>query len=168
MADGRAELFADAVISDDGQYRYRLTRRWDAGMFGERLPPIVWVMLNPSTADHEFDDPTIRRCMTFSRTHGYAAMHVVNLYAYRSPNPALLGKVSDPVGPDNDQWIADTIAGASVVVAWGVSAAQNRVDRFAELAVAADLWCLGTTRGGMPRHPLYVPGATRFERWMLP
>ena len=72
-----------AVISDCQRYRYWLERDR-----GER--PLVFVMLNPSTADAEVDDPTIRRCRRFASDNGYTGIIVVNLYAFTRQRGAML------------------------------------------------------------------------------
>jgi len=123
----------------------------------------VFVMLNPSTADAEQDDPTIRRCAGFARAWGFGGMTVVNLFAFRATDPARLRRARDPVGRDNDHHIATAARGAGMVVlAWGVHGALDGRDRVVA-ALLADVRprCLGTTRGGYPRHPLYLPAATR-------
>lgn len=125
---------------------------------------MVFVMLNPSTADAEVDDPTIRRCIGFARREGYDALHVLNLYAYRATKPADCFGASDPVGPENDGYLgreftAAVGAGFPVVVAWGANARSDRVAAVLRLAPhALTLRCLGMTKGGHPRHPLYVHG----------
>lgn len=154
---------SSATISADGLYRYDLSRRWDDG------PRACWVMLNPSTADAALDDPTIRRCIGFSRAAGMGALVVVNLYAYRATNPAELSNVADPGGPENPGALAwHTSRAAIVIAAWGAhaaaAAAPNRWGLFSHMADAGRrLWCLGTTRSGAPRHPLYVAGATPLQ-----
>ena len=85
-----------ADISDCGAYRYRLTREWSD------KPLLPFVMLNPSDANAEIDDPTIRRCMGFARAWGYGGIVVGNLYAFRTPYPETLWKAPDPYGPLND------------------------------------------------------------------
>jgi hypothetical protein len=123
-----AALFDDgtrgATLSDDSRYRYDLWRRWDDG------PLMGWVMLNPSTADAEVDDATIRRCIGYAKQAGLAGIVVRNLYAYRTPKPQVLWKAEragvDIVGPDNDEWLAKLAAdrfGVKVTVgAWGAGA----------------------------------------------
>jgi hypothetical protein len=145
-----------AIMSDDGLYRYSLSRRWGRG------PRIVWIMLNPSRADGQVDDPTIRRCIGFSRAWGYGVMEVVNLYALRTPEPRVLREHPDPVGPENDRWIALAGRGAAeIVLAWGAFPwAEERGSRVLELLSGREPRCLGLTRSGGPRHPLYVAGAT--------
>lgn len=93
------EVATTAGISECGTYRYWLCREWSPG-----LDSLVWLMLNPSTADATQDDPTIRRCMGFARRWGYGGITVVNLYAYRATNPRDLLTAADPVGPENDRY----------------------------------------------------------------
>ena len=150
-------LFRSAFISDDGRYRYSLTRDV-APLTGEGT--CTFVMLNPSTADAEQDDPTIRRCMGFTRSWGFARLKVVNLYAYRATDPRDLYAV-DPylevqVGPENDCTIAKVVGGSDLVIcAWGAgSRSPNREGRVLDLIAAPH--ALGLTKDGSPRHPLYV------------
>ena len=149
-----------AVISDCGFYRYRLWRRWGRGRH------VLWVMHNPSTADADQDDPTIRRCVGFARQWGCEGIEVVNLYAFRSSNPKVLRTVARPAGPRNQEIVEKLFAVAvadawPVVVAWGALRSwQSRIQAASILqwcneADAAPK-CLGTTKGGYPRHPLYV------------
>jgi hypothetical protein len=147
------EVRSDAVISECGGYRYSLSRRWGSG------PALRVVMLNPSTADATVDDPTIRRCIGFARREGFAALTVLNLYAYRATDPKALLTCPDPVGPDNNAWLAAHLQGsASVLAAWGANARPERVQRVLSLVRGVDWRCLGTTKQGHPRHPLYVRG----------
>ena len=148
---------SDAVLSDCGTYRYALMRRWAEGH------PLRFVMLNPSTADAEQDDPTIRRCIGFAKREGYAALIVLNLYAYRSTDPKALLTCADPVGPDNDRILRNHLLSATeghnpVVAAWGVNARPERVERVLNLWPGVDWRCLGMTKDRHPRHPLYVRG----------
>ncbi len=150
-----------ARLSRCGTYRYLLTRRWAEG------PALRWVMLNPSTADAAVDDPTIRRVVRFSRDAGYSAAVVANLYALRATDPGELDQHPDPLGPDNLGTLAQLVRAARVdapradaapiVVAWGANAPRARAERVLEHELAgADLRCLGVTKAGQPRHPLYV------------
>lgn len=148
-----------AVMSGCGQYRYLLAR--DGDLLATR-GPAVFVLLNPSTADARQDDPTIRRCRSFARVWGCAGIRVLNLYALRSTDPRALWKHADPIGPHNDSWLAQTARTANeIVCAWGVNAPVARVEVVVGMLVAhgARLKCLGTTKGGAPRHPLYVPAS---------
>ena len=143
-------------------YRYLLDRTWSASAAVER---VLWVMLNPSSADGHRDDPTIRRCVGFSARYGAAALTVVNLYALRSAVPAALWAHPDPVGPDNDEQLhhvlrAAAMEGWPVVCAWGVHGRSDRTRVVTDLIRTAGCTplVLGLTSGGQPRHPLYVPG----------
>lgn len=148
---------SSAVISPDGRYRYRLYREWSSP--GDRRP-LMWMMLNPSTADATRNDPTIRRCIAFSKAWGYPAMWVGNLYAIRSADPSILRLVTreDARGPENDRHLLEMSGqSARVVLAWG--APGGRVIP-AALNCPGGYWCLGTTKTGSPLHPLYVAART--------
>lgn len=141
-----------AILSNDLRYRYLLSRSWGAG------PMAAFVMLNPSTADASENDPTIRRCIGFANSWGYAGLLVANLYAYRSTSPANLWLQDDPVGPDNDRHLREMLGGELLVVAaWGANARPDRVAQFWELAGDREVHALRVTKGGAPGHPLYLP-----------
>lgn len=146
-----------ARISDCGLYRYGLVRRWSDE------PALRFVMLNPSTADAKLDDPTIRRCIGFAKREGYGALIVLNLYAYRATDPKALLSCGDPVGPGNDNMLRAHLrssvgVGRPVIAAWGANAKADRVGQVLDLCPGVDWRCLGTTKDGHPRHPLYVRG----------
>ena len=155
----------DALISDCGQYRYWLTRSWDAGAY---LLPII--MLNPSTADADNDDPTIRRCMAFAKRERFGGIRVVNLFAFRATAPEAMKAAADPFGPEGSAWIERTLqlaadGGYPVLAAWGAHGSHR--DRAGSVVLSAKGWgaelvCLGTTKDGHPRHPLYVKGDQPF------
>lgn len=161
---GRAVIERTATISPCGTYRYDLTRRWGDG------PTALWVMLNPSTADATEDDPTIRRCIGFSKREGCGRLAVVNLYAYRATDPKALLTAENPIGPDNLATVRRWLMDASLVVAaWGAWPLTNHRIAPARLHVEGlatmhghDVKCLGTTKAGAPRHPLYVRGDQPF------
>jgi hypothetical protein len=136
-------------------WRYSLTRDVAAST---GAGTVAFVGLNPSSADETTDDPTIRRCTGFARRWGFARLAVINLYAYRERHPRTLATVADPVGPENDDVIAEVVEGSDLVVcAWGAWAgpfASARVARILDLVAAPH--CLGLTKHGAPRHPLYV------------
>jgi hypothetical protein len=160
----RGEVDREAVISDCGQYRYELTRSWGAG----RL--VNFVMLNPSTADGTRDDPTVRRCLAFARSWGFDAVVVSNLFALRATQPEQLWQSPDPVGPDNDSWIA-CCAGVSdmVICAWGnLGRYRDRaaaVRRLLEAENKPKIHCLGCTMALQPRHPLYLAASISPLPW---
>jgi hypothetical protein len=146
-----------ARISDCGMFRYSLARYW-----GPKRG-LVFVMLNPSIADADVDDPTIRRCMGFARRDGYDGISVLNLYAYRATDPRSLLSCPDAVGPGNDVYLRLTLTeqarrGTPVVAAWGATAELDRVGQVLNLVPKVDWRCLGVTKQGAPRHPLYVRG----------
>ena len=148
-----------ANISDCGQYRYWLRR-------GSEANALLFIMLNPSTADAVKDDPTIRRCSGFAEKNGYSGIVVANLYAYRATKSRQLWAADDPVGPENDYILEQLVQKqADIVCAWGGKAKPERVARFAEIVNHHDfqLLCLGTTKSGAPRHPLYVKGDQPLE-----
>ncbi len=143
----------NAYLSPCRTWRYSLTREV-APLDGDGT--VTFVMLNPSTADEWQDDPTIRRCIGFARAWGFARLKVVNIYAYRATNPRELGKVNDPVGPDNFCTIAKIVGGSDLVVcAWGVNAPRGAANVVLDLIAAPH--ALGVTKGGAPCHPLYMP-----------
>lgn len=120
-------------------------------------------MLNPSTADAEVDDPTIRRCISFAKREKFGRMEVVNLYAFRSAKPSVLFAAGDPVGAETDEEIRKAIDRSSLVVlAWGNHAVQDRAANV-QSEVASSVkptFCFGTTKQGSPRHPLYLSSET--------
>lgn len=160
---------ASAVISDCGRFRFRLDRRWDQGS-----GRVCWVMLNPSTADGYEDDPTLRRCIGFSKAWGYGSLVVVNLFAWRATDPAELERAGlDAVGgPEADSHIEAALQGSQIAVCgWGSGGPgaerSTRIPEVVRLIEAAGLvpMVLGTTRGGDPRHPLYLRSALTPVAW---
>jgi hypothetical protein len=156
-----------AVLSDCGLYRYLLWRIWkpEAGR-------ILWIGYNPSTADARIDDPTVTRITGFSQ--GFGGFELVNLYAFRSSNPAAArGCVA--LGPEsNAQFIQDAMLRCSTVVpAWGAlvdDRDQLAIDQVIYLSERHNrrLHCLGTTKEGHPRHPLYVKASQGLVPWRPP
>lgn len=145
-----------AVISECGKYRYTLSRKWGEG------GTCCFVMLNPSTADADVDDPTIRRCMRFAASWGYGELVVVNLFAFRSPSPTEMKRQFSPIGSKNDEWIQDAVLRSKVVVcAWGKDGAfLNRGERvLKDIRVLGVQPCYLKLNGdGHPGHPLYLRG----------
>ena len=137
-------------------YRYKLWRLWDPDQ-----PAVMFLMLNPSTADAENDDPTIRRCMGYAQDWGYGGLYVGNLFAFRTSSPRALFQVSDPVGPDNDLALQQMAAKSQcVILAWGMNGArcpQRVVEVVGLFREQLDkLFCLRLLdRSHHPAHPLY-------------
>lgn len=157
-----------AQISSDGLYRYSLHREWREA--SERPWWVTFIMLNPSTADANVDDPTIRRCIGFAKAWRATGLVVLNLYAYRATQPADLWKCPDPVGPRNDQYLIDGLTAAArydfpVIAAWGAHARMERVARVLEMPGADRLTALRETKSGAPGHPLYLPASAFPARW---
>lgn len=153
------ERMHSATFSPCRRYRYALWRSWD-----DSLPRVLFVGLNPSTADERRNDPTIRRCIGFARGWGYGGCAVANLFAFRATYPADLKRADDPVGPDNDAWLLKLAGEAGLIVAaWGNDGAWR--DRSAQVsAVLPEMHCLDRNRTGEPAHPLYQ----RADRVPLP
>lgn len=153
-----------AVMSGCDRYRWHLLRVWN-----HELPNMVWVMLNPSTADGITDDPTIRKCIGFARELGFGSISVVNLFGWRSTNPDLLADVIDPVGDKNDEWISSAIAHAGMVIcAWGKHGSLlNRDAEVREMIRAANVTAhyLRLNKDGSPGHPLYIPYTAQPVPW---
>lgn len=165
------DLFASRVdraawLSDDVEqaYRYMLSRTW-----GEGRRFVNFVMLNPSTADAEVDDPTIVRCMRRAAGWGFDGLTVTNLFAFRSTDPAGLKKTTDPIGPLNDDvLIAVARDAACVVCGWGAHGGlHDRARAVRKLLESADipLHHLGLTKGGHPGHPLFLPYGVELTSW---
>lgn len=164
----QATLFSEpapqsgAILSPCGLYRYRLWRA--VGLAPGR---VLFVCLNPSTADALIDDPSVRRMAGFAKAWGYGRLDVVNMFAFRATNPKDLGRALDAVGPENDSHIRQAVAEANLVVAaWGGSiptkfaARRNSMRRLFE---GKTVMCLSKTEGGDPRHPLYLPRSVPLE-----
>jgi hypothetical protein len=155
-------LTRSAGLSPCGRYRYWLRRAWLHGGDGRTA---CFVMLNPSTADAGADDPTVRRCLAFVRAWGCSALEVRNLFALRATDPGALLSAADPVGPEGDAQLALARDAAPVVAAWGAGVPFGRDRAALVLLAGTPLYCLGTTKGGQPRHPLYVRGDARLVPW---
>lgn len=154
---GSVYLHRAAAISADGLYRYRLSRRLSRG---DRT--VLFVGLNPSTADASLDDPTIRRCVGFARSWAFDRLLMGNVYAFRSTSPKVLSTVDDPVGPLNRDALQQMAQSAEVIVAaWGKNRLDDRARELADWVLSLhQTRCLGTNKDGSPKHPLYLSGQT--------
>lgn len=157
-------MITDAYISKDGVYRYNLVREWgDADS-----PGMLFIMLNPSTADAVEDDPTIRRCINFAKREGCGYLEVVNLFAFRATDPSDMKAASDPVGEENDIVIRQALDDADVVVCgWGAHGSYRGRDEEVITLIrnsGHDAMALGVTKAGLPRHPLYLKNDAPLEK----
>lgn len=148
-------LDSGAQISPCEKYRFSLWRVWN-----ESLPHIAFVGLNPSTADATQDDPTIRRCRGFAKSHGFGAMTMLNLWAYRATDPKdISGRVTNEEEINLDT-ISRIVTGvARVCAVWG-SHPMAFARQDAVLPLAPQWWVLRQNRDGMPGHPLYLPNSS--------
>ena len=152
-----------AVYSPDSRYRYALTRDWAAGQRA------LFVMLNPSTATEVQNDPTVERCERRARALGFGGFAVANIFAFRATDPRVMRAEPDPVGPANDATILDLAVRCDrIICGWGSHGAHlDRGARVAALlrATRNELYHLGLTLAGQPRHPLYIGYSQQPRLW---
>ncbi len=162
----KGDAASEARYSDCETYRYDLTRVWDSE--GER---VAFIMLNPSKATEAQNDPTIERCERRARALGFGGFRAVNIFALRETDPKKLRAHPAPQGPENDRAVAEACEWADVIVAgWGAHGdhlGQGEAMRRVLRATGRPVHCLGLTKAGHPRHPLYIAYATRPEPWHL-
>lgn len=160
-SDTLASMKRSASLSPCRLYRYELWRVWGAGPF------VMFIGLNPSTADETNDDPTIRRCVAFARAWGYSGLCMTNLFAFRATDPSDMRAAKDPIGPLNDLTLQTVASTASVVVAaWGAGGTHLARDREVRSAIP-NLTYLRLTKDGHPGHPLYLPGNLLPRAWPI-
>ncbi|MEM9215389.1 MAG: DUF1643 domain-containing protein [Cyanobacteria bacterium P01_F01_bin.150] len=174
MANGSIQLpdFSEpsgAIFSECDRYRYVLWRRWAIAK-----PMVLFIALNPSTADATVNDPTMRRCISFAQSWGYGGIIGANLFAYRTPQPTVLKQASEPIGPEGDRWISSLCQyvvaqpklakrktkGQAIILAWGNHGQWLGRDRSILQLIQAIVpmpHCLTVTKQGQPAHPLYLP-----------
>lgn len=170
-----------AILSPDQKYRYLLWREWRGShdpknwtwMYADQGVPkaCVFIMLNPSTADGDIDDPTIRKCVGFAWRWDFERVEIVNLFAYRATKPGELLKADDPIGSDNLMHVRSALERAGrVLCAWGAHGGHLGQDRtmmgWLDAAGVSRPLSLGITRDGYPRHPLYVPYGNPLSRYI--
>ena len=140
----------NATFSDCRKYRYGLSRTWNG-----KKKTILFIGLNPSTANEKIDDPTIRRCINYAQNWGYGSLLMVNLFAYRATMPSELKNVKNPIGNDNDLHIIELSKKADIVVAaWGNEGTLLNRDKEVK-KILPNLMCLKINKSGQPSHPLY-------------
>jgi hypothetical protein len=146
-----------AEFSPCKRYRYSLWREWQTLTPSKKY--VLFVMLNPSTADENILDPTVRRCLGYAMAWGYNKMVVANIFALRSTDPGELYKCEDPIGEENDAYIQKLAQEADmVIVAWGThSKYKNRGEQVTKLLEGMkNIYYLQKTKNGTPSHPLYL------------
>lgn len=149
-----------AKFSECGLYRYSLWRVWD-----NSKPMYTFIGLNPSTADHINDDPTITRCINFTKSWGGGGLYMVNLFAFRATNPDEMRRHVDPIGPLNNQYLLELANQSDKVVAcWGNHGVH--LNRSAQVsAMLKKLHCLDTNKSGEPKHPLYIKSSMLLKQF---
>lgn len=146
------------TFSADRLYRYTLSREWAAG------EKVAWIGLNPSTADENQLDPTLRRVTAFTKGWGFTGFHMLNLFAFRATKPENMKAAADPVGPNNDQWIIDTVRKSALVICcWGTHGSFKErdfdvIDKLSDAGQWGKLHSLKVNADGSPGHPLYIKG----------
>lgn len=152
----------NAIFSECRTYRYALWRWWD-----KTKSSALFIGLNPSTADETKDDPTIRRCIRFARDWGYGGLCMANLFAFRATDPKVMKKCRFPVGSENTNWLMRLSEQSAVVVfAWGTHGGHEERDMVISDLIPGGM-CLGKTKNGHPRHPLYIKADTKLEAYQL-
>ena len=146
-----------AVISSCTNYRYLLRRVWDR----DRIR-VLFIMLNPSTADAEVDDPTIKSCVRLCKENNFGALEVVNLFGLRATNPEELLESDDPVGPRNFDIITAAMSRCDLYIcAWGAhKMADQQKKEVLKLVTRPAVFCFGLTKESAPKHPLYIKSGT--------
>ncbi len=154
-----------AIYSDCETFRYQLTRVWSPE--GRRA---LFIMLNPSTATEIQNDPTVERCERRARALGFGAFRVVNIFAFRATDPRVMRAADDPVGPENDTAILQSLDWADqIICAWGAHGAHLARGQEVEDLLRASgkpLHHLGLTKEGHPKHPLYIAYSRQPEPWL--
>ncbi|MBU2992115.1 DUF1643 domain-containing protein [Octadecabacter sp. 1_MG-2023] len=153
-----------AVYSDCERYRYALTRVWD-----EAGTSVHFVMLNPSTATEVQNDPTVERCERRARALGHGAFRVTNIFAWRDTDPRKMRAASEPIGPVNDDTILEGLAWADqTICAWGTHGEHLKRGPQIEAMLRAQgsqLFHLGLSKAGHPKHPLYIAYTQKPQIW---
>ena len=154
-------IYKNATFSNCRKYRYSLSRIWD-----KKKKLVLFIGLNPSTANEEVDDPTIRRCVNYVQNWGYGGLIMVNLFAYRVTLPSGLKKVKYPIGEDNDKYIMTLSKKADITVAaWGNNGNLYGRDKQV-FDLISNLMCLKLNKSGQPAHPLYLKKNIKLTKFL--
>lgn len=158
-----------ALFDKQRQYRWYLSRRWDF-----QLPTVSFIGLNPSTADEDHDDNTVRKCCNWAREWGYGSMIMLNAFAAIGTDPGFLRVPAEHVGPRNDGYIRNWLnKSTSAILCWGNDGRLHGRESqlftlLREFTSGLELWCLGLNACGTPKHPLYLANATPRQSFTLP
>ena len=162
----QSSVKSEAVYSNCENYRYTLTREWDA-----EKQKVLFIMLNPSTADETKNDATVERCERRARNLNFGSVRICNIFAWRETNPFKLKQKTKPIGKDNNKIIQDsTIWANDIICAWGTHGSHLERDEEIKKLLSSNgckLYHLGLTKNGHPKHPLYVPYSQDIIRWRL-
>jgi len=154
-----------AELSPCREYRYVLWRKWAWNGYADQ---VMFVGLNPSTADETEDDPTIRRCIGFAKSWGYSGLLMMNAFAFRATNPKVMMAAADPVGPSNDEAFGYRRKQVGLIVAaWGNHCSKERELEVLQ-SINEPVYCLGTNQSGSPKHPLYIKASTQPQLYWEP
>jgi len=150
---------AGAIFSESKNYRYVLWRKWD-----ETKPAVMFIGLNPSTANENEDDPTIRRVKRFAFDWGFGTVYMLNLFAYVTAYPEELKKCNDPIG-DNDNWLKEYAKKSDqIVFSWG-SFSESKERAIKVIEMFPNSKCLVKNRDGSPKHPLYISASIKLQNF---
>ena len=158
-------IYRAAEFSDDGRFRYSLERSWFQATSCERF--ITYVGLNPSTADAKQDDPTIRRLIGFTKSFGYEAFEIRNLYAVRGADPSKLSHAD--LQDFSNHFHLSNCKGEIIVCCWGNRRNWpdwERVVGWLQTWYGDKTYCFGENKDGSPKHPLYLKSDTKLQRWL--
>jgi hypothetical protein len=170
---GRCSASSGAYFSPDSEYRYALWRIWESQGHSSN---VMFVGLNPSTADEIENDATIRKCIGFAKRWGYGGIYMLNLYAFVSTDPRVMVHSPEPIGPGNDESFGYYRSHVGLIVAaWGNIEVryrprigwQSRIKAVLEL-ISRPVYCLGKTQDGSPRHPSRIGYDTPRELFWEP
>ena len=154
-----------ATFSKCGTYRYELWRIWN-----DQLPKVLFIMLNPSTADANTDDPTIKRCIDFAYHWGFGGLYVGNLFAYRSTHPKDLLLTADAIGIKNDIYLKKMSQKSDIAVcAWGNAKLIRKImsNKLVLKNINCPLYYIDLSKDGTPKHPLYLKRSLRLKKYGL-
>ena len=158
-------IVANTRFNPSRSHRYTLFRYW-----AEPTRYCAFIGMNPSGADESQLDRTVNRCCEFAKRWGYPSLYMLNAFGLRATNPKELYESADPVGPENDRWIAEIASRADrVVVAWGTPGSHlGRAEQveaiLRKVCRTEKVLCFGRNQNGTPVHPLYQS----YEKALVP